>query len=226
MRHRMSGRKLSMPSDQRKALLRSLVSSLLWHDEIDTTEPRAKEAIRVVERIITLAKKDTLQARRQVQGMIFEQSIPFQGTSDKSHSDSRNQHRLLRRIFQELGPIYRDVRGGYTRIIRLGPRRGDAAMMVRLELTKGVSIGQRSPGRRAAAKPTPAPAAQPTAPVAAAPGVAAPAAEIQIGPATQPEVPAAAPDQDVQEVPAVAPDREAQEAPAAAPDREVVETTA
>ncbi|MCA1595866.1 MAG: 50S ribosomal protein L17, partial [Chloroflexi bacterium] len=121
----MGGRKLGLPSDQRRALLRSLVSSLLWHDEIDTTEARAKEASRIAERVITLAKRNDLHSRRLVTRMIFEQNIPFQGTSDKSHRDSRNQHRLMRRLFEEIAPIYKNINGGYVRIIRLGPRRGD-----------------------------------------------------------------------------------------------------
>ena len=159
MRHRMGGRKLGMPSDQRRALLRSLVSSVLWYDEVITTEARAKEASRIIDRIITLAKKNDLHARRLVQGMIFEQSIPFQGSSEKSHGDIRNQHRLLRRIFQDLGPLYRDIRGGYARIIRIGPRRGDAAMMVRLELTKGISVGRKTGSRKSVAQPRERPVA-------------------------------------------------------------------
>jgi len=164
-----------MPSDQRRALLRSLVSSLLWNDEIDTTEARAKEASRLAEKVITLAKKDDLAARRIVHGLIFEQNIPFQGSSNKLHSKHQSGHQLLHRIFTEVVPLYRDVRGGYTRLIRLGPRRGDGAMMVRVELTKGVSVGHRSGQRKrsadrasgapAPAAPTGAPALAGTAPV-------------------------------------------------------------
>ena len=165
MRHRMGGRKLGLPSDQRRALLRSIVSSLLWSDEITTTEARAKEAARIAEHIITLAKRNDLHARRLVQGMVFEHNLPFQGSSDKSHGDIRSPHRLLRRIFQDVGPLYKDVRGGYTRIVRLGPRRGDAAMMVRLELTKGVSLGNKSTTRKASRQVTPPVAAGPAAEV-------------------------------------------------------------
>ena len=157
MRHRVGARKLGLPTDQRKAMLRNLVSSLLWHDEIDTTEARAKEASRLADKVITLAKQNTLHARRQVHALIFEQNIPFQGQSDKSHRDHRNPHRLLRRVFEEIGPLYRDTRGGYTRIIRLGARRGDGAMVVRLELTKGISVGQSRSTRRSDRR-TPAPA--------------------------------------------------------------------
>lgn len=179
MRHRMGGRKLGLPSDQRRALLRSLVSSLLWHDEVHTTEARAKEAGRIAERIITLAKRNDLHSRRIVQGMIFEQSIPFQGSSDKSHGDVRNQHRLIRRIFEDVAPLYRDIRGGYIRIIRLGPRRGDAAMMVRLELTKGISLGNKT-RRRTASRTTDSPTAPAPREVAAAPVLAGPAPEAPV----------------------------------------------
>ena len=148
MRHRMGGRKLALPSDQRRALLRSLVSAVFLHDEIITTEARAKEAARLVDKVITQAKRNDLHSRRLVQRAIFEQNETFQGSSDKSHRDMRSPHLLLRRIFEELAPLYKEVRGGYTRITRIGARRGDAAMMVRLELTKGVSLGNKG-GRKA-----------------------------------------------------------------------------
>lgn len=117
MRHRVAGRKFGLPSDQRKALLRALMRAVFSHDSIETTEARAKDVRPLVEKCITTAKKGDLHARRQVRRVLPDET-------------------LVKRVVDEVAPRYRDRNGGYTRITKLGPRRGDCAMMVRLELIK------------------------------------------------------------------------------------------
>lgn len=117
MRHRKNHRKLNRATDQRMALLHALVSSLLRHTRIKTTVQKAKEAQRVAERLITMAKRGDLAARRQVLRQITD-------------SD------LVGYLFEEIAPRYQDRDGGYTRIIRAGKRRGDAAQMAILELAE------------------------------------------------------------------------------------------
>jgi len=117
MRHRKAHRKLGRATDQRLALLRGLVASLFRHDKIETTLPKAKEARRLAEKLITLAKREEgqLAARRQVLRHITDAS-------------------LVRHLFDEIAPRYVDRPGGYTRITRAGLRRGDGAQMAILEL--------------------------------------------------------------------------------------------
>ena len=115
VRHRVSGRKLGRPTDQRIALLRSLASALIIHGKIVTTESKAKEARGLAEKMITYGKKGTLHHRR-----LAEARIP-----DKS---------VVKKIFDELAGRYSSRSGGYTRIIRLGQRKGDAAPLAQLEL--------------------------------------------------------------------------------------------
>ena len=108
-------RKLGRPSDQRRAMLRNLVTSFLKHGKIETTEMRAKETRRIAEKMITLAKRGDLHARRQVLSFVYEENV-------------------VNDLFEKLAPKYADRNGGYTRILKLGPRRGDAAEVVILEL--------------------------------------------------------------------------------------------
>ncbi len=115
MRHRLAGRKLNRPTAHRNALLRNLVKDLFTHESIRTTEPRAKEARRAAEKIITLGKQGTLAARRQ--------AISFLNDKD-----------IAKRVFDEIAPRFADRPGGYTRILKVGRRQGDGAPMARLEL--------------------------------------------------------------------------------------------
>jgi large subunit ribosomal protein L17 len=115
MRHLKSGRHFNRDTKARKALMRGLCSSLLEHGRITTTEAKAKELRRWVERLITEAKDDDLAARRRV-------------ARDISNDE------VADRLFSNLMPRLRDRPGGYTRIIRKGPRLGDAAPMVLIEL--------------------------------------------------------------------------------------------
>jgi large subunit ribosomal protein L17 len=108
-------RKLGRPTDQRKAMLRNLVTSFLKHGKIETTDTRAKETRNIAEKMITLAKRGDLHARRQVLAFVTEESV-------------------VAKLFEEVAPKYAERNGGYTRMYKVGPRRGDGAEMVILEL--------------------------------------------------------------------------------------------
>lgn len=108
-------RKLGRTSDQRKAMLRAMVTYLLENGQIKTTVTRPKEVAPVAEKMITLAKKNDLAAYRQALGFITKEDV-------------------AKKLFQELGPKYAERNGGYTRIVRIGARRGDAAEMAIIQL--------------------------------------------------------------------------------------------
>ena len=108
-------RKLGRPTDQRKAMLRNLVTSLLREERIETTVTRAKETKRMADRMITLAKRGDLHARRQVLAYVYDEDV-------------------VKKLFDEIAPNYKERNGGYTRLVQTGPRRGDAAPMCKLEL--------------------------------------------------------------------------------------------
>ncbi|MCP2519756.1 50S ribosomal protein L17 [Candidatus Aminicenantes bacterium AC-708-M15] len=115
MRHRVGGKKLRRNPAHRRALLRNLVTSLLDKERIITTLAKAKAARPLAEKMITLAKKNTLHTRRQALAFIFKKEV-------------------VKKLFDELGPRFAERPGGYTRIIKLGPREGDGAEMAILEL--------------------------------------------------------------------------------------------
>lgn len=115
MRHRQSGRQLNRNSSHRKAMFRNMANSLLNHELIKTTLPKAKELRRVAEPLITLAKKDSVANRR----------LAFNRTRDRS---------IVTKLFNELGPRYEARPGGYLRILKCGFRTGDNAPMAIVEL--------------------------------------------------------------------------------------------
>ncbi|KZY28270.1 MULTISPECIES: 50S ribosomal protein L17 [unclassified Oleiphilus] len=115
MRHRKSGRKLNRNSSHRKAMFKNMAASLVEHELIKTTLPKAKELRRVAEPLITLAKNDTVANRR----------LAFARTRDNA---------VVAKLFNELGPRYQDRPGGYIRILKCGFRSGDAAPMAFVEL--------------------------------------------------------------------------------------------
>src|SRR5690625_2547038 len=115
MRHRKSGRQLNRNSSHRKAMYRNMSASLVEHEAIKTTVPKAKELRRVIEPLITLAKEDSVANRR----------LAF--------SRLRNKE-AVRKLFEELGPRYNARPGGYMRILKYGPRTGDNAPMAFVEL--------------------------------------------------------------------------------------------
>ena len=108
-------RKLGRPTDQRIAMLRNLTTSLLENGKIETTVTRAKEVRSTAEKMITLGKTNTLHTRRQAMSNITKEDV-------------------VKKLFDEIAPKYADRNGGYTRIIKIGPRRGDAAEMCIIEL--------------------------------------------------------------------------------------------
>ena len=108
-------RKLGRPTDHRQAMLRGLVTYLLENGKIETTVTRAKEVQPMAERMISLGKENTLHSRRQALAYVTKEDV-------------------VKKLFDEIAPKYEDRNGGYTRIIKTGPRRGDAAEMCFIEL--------------------------------------------------------------------------------------------
>ena len=164
-------RKLNKPSDQRKAMLRSIVTGLLWNGRVETTLARAKEARRIAEKLITIAAKEydntvtvkkvivedgekfnrevendapsKLAARRKMMSYLYDvQELKQEKESKFNYKERTKQvkHPLVEKMFREIGPKYRQraedlgTGGGYTRIIKKGPRRGDGTEMAVLEL--------------------------------------------------------------------------------------------
>lgn len=115
MRHRKKGRSLSRSPSHRKALLRNMATSLFEHERITTTTARAKELRPYAERLITLAKRGDLHARRLAARRIADRGV-------------------LGKLFDDIAPRYAERPGGYTRILKLGNRKGDAAEMALIEL--------------------------------------------------------------------------------------------
>ena len=125
----MAYRKLGRTSSQRKALLRSLTTKVLMNERIETTEARAKEVRKFVDKMITLAKKGDLSSRRRAINFLRNEIADARIEEDEVIIE-----RVTDRLFNEYAERYADRNGGYTRIIKKGPRRGDAAMMVIIEL--------------------------------------------------------------------------------------------
>ncbi len=124
MRHRVTGRRLGRTASHRKALLRNQATDLLRYGRIVTTDARAREVRRVAEQVITLGKRDTLHARRQASAYLTDRTV-------------------LRRLFTEIAPRFRERQGGYTRIVKLGPRVGDGAELAQIELVDRPPIAGR-----------------------------------------------------------------------------------
>ena len=131
MRHLNKGRKLNRTSSHRKALFKNMVLSLIRHGRIKTTDPKAKELRRVADRMVTLGKKGDLAARRRAYDFI-------------------QSHEMVKKLFDEIAPRYKDRNGGYTRVIKFGHRRGDAAMLSIIEFTGQEETTQsKKPKKRA-----------------------------------------------------------------------------
>lgn len=127
----MSYRKLGRTSSQRKAMLRDLTTDLIINERIVTTEARAKEIRSTTEKMITLGKKGDLHARRQAAAFVRNEVADVRLDEENGEVVVES---ALQKLFNELGPRYEDRQGGYTRILKVGPRRGDAAKMVVIEL--------------------------------------------------------------------------------------------
>ena len=117
MRHKIAGKGLSRDTGHRKAMYRNLVTDLLNYEKITTTETKAKEMRGLAEKMITFGKDGTLQSRRQASSFILDTKV-------------------TEKVFTDLAQKYHERRGGYTRITKLGPRLGDGALMVQLELVE------------------------------------------------------------------------------------------
>ncbi|MBM3128066.1 MAG: 50S ribosomal protein L17 [Chloroflexi bacterium] len=115
MRHRIAGRTLHRDKDQRRALFRSLITELLRHERIETTEAKAKAVRADAEKMITLGKRGDVHARRLAAQTIIDPDV-------------------TKKLFEKLGPRYKERKGGYTRLFKVGPRLGDAAPVVIMEL--------------------------------------------------------------------------------------------
>lgn len=117
MRHRKKGRQLSRTRSHKKAMLRNMATSLFRHERIRTTEAKAKELRPFAERLISLARRDDLHARRRARRHIADREV-------------------LQKLFDEIGPRFRNRPGGYTRVLKLGARKGDGAELALIELTE------------------------------------------------------------------------------------------
>jgi len=116
MRHRKTGRKLNRTSTHRNAMFRNMVTSLLLHEQIQTTDAKAKELRGYADRMVTLGKRGTLHARRQALSFVRSRAV-------------------VKKLFEEIAPRFENRPGGYTRVVKLGVRSGDAAPMSLIELT-------------------------------------------------------------------------------------------
>ena len=135
MRHRKSGRKLNRSNTHRAAMFKNMARALLTYEQIRTTEAKAKELRRIVDKLVTLALRNDLHARRQAYKVL-------------------GSHQMVQRLFDEIGPRFEGGKGGYTRILKLSqPRKGDCAPMVIIELTsKGVEAAPEKAEEKPAAK--------------------------------------------------------------------------
>jgi len=128
MRHKLGGRKLQRTSSHRRALMRNMAAALIKHEQITTTVPKAKELRPIVEKLITLGKRGDLHARRQAIAQIRDVAV-------------------VKKLFDVLGPRYKDRKGGYTRVLKAGFRYGDSAPVAviefvdRDEAAKGLDSG-------------------------------------------------------------------------------------
>ncbi len=174
MRHRIGGKQLCRDGDHRRAMLRNLAAGLFEHGQIETTLPKAKAVQPFVEKIITIAKRNNLHARRQIEARINDRKI-FAWLKDSSMSESKKRNsffdlpdesaielnrygevrkapRLVEHIIKTVAPLYSDRDGGYTRIIKLGKNRlGDGTDLVLLQLVgqeDGPQLGSGTPRRR------------------------------------------------------------------------------
>ena len=134
MKHRIVGRRLDRTTEHRTAMFRNMVTSLLRHERIRTTTPKAKELKRFAEKVITLARKGTAHARRQ------------------AHVEIRDVE-VLNKLFETLGPRFASRPGGYTRLVRVGRRAGDNAELAVIELVERTKVAEPEAGDAKKGKP-------------------------------------------------------------------------
>ena len=181
MRHRKAGRKLNRNSEHRLALMRNLTMALFQHERIITTVAKAKEVRPFVEKIITLAKRGTLHARRLALARLGPMGHARPAANAEEEAD-RDERKVIKKLFDDIGPRFKDRPGGYTRIIKRHERRlGDAGETAYLELLKA---GETKFRAKAPAAPAPAPVVStpPAAPAAPETPAAPPPTEAQAPP--------------------------------------------
>lgn len=142
MRHRNSGRQLSRNASHRHAMMRNMATSLLQHETIRTTVPKAKELRRVVEPLITMAKVDSIGLRRLAHSRLRDDAV-------------------VEKLFADLGPRFKARAGGYTRILKMEPRPGDSADMALMQLVESAAVAVEKKDDKKAAKAAKAPKAEP-----------------------------------------------------------------
>ena len=131
MRHRNSGRKLGRTWEHRKALMKNMARSLVEHERIRTTEAKAKELRILADKLITMALEDSLHARRQAYSIL-------------------GSHHSVQKLFDVIGPRFKEVPGGYTRVVKFGiPRVGDCAPMAMIEFTRLAEEAPEAPAEEA-----------------------------------------------------------------------------
>jgi large subunit ribosomal protein L17 len=200
MRHQRAGKKLGRDAAHRKALYANLAGALIEHGRIKTTVTKAKAVKPLAEQMITLGRRGDLHARRQ--------AVAFLRSKDVVHH-----------LFAEVAPRFRDRPGGYTRIVKIGPRPGDAAEMAYLELVgEEVEVTPRRRRERAAAEPVPATATE-EPPASVAEVVEEPAVEDEAVPAAE------EPDAEAEDVAADEPPADEPEAAAETPAEDEAEPT-
>ena len=128
MRHKNAFRKLNRSTAHRRALLRNLATSLVLHNRIETTLPKAKELKRVADKLVTLGKKNTLHSRRQAMGYLFAINRAATGNAQKLTA--------VHKLFEEIAPRFAERNGGYTRVVRTRKRDGDKAQLAVIEFVE------------------------------------------------------------------------------------------
>lgn len=151
MKHRKKLKKLNRTASHRRALLRNLATSLVLHNRIETTVPKAKALKRVADKLVTLGKEDTLHNRRQAMSYLFAINRHASGNAQKLTA--------VHRLFTEIAPRYTERNGGYTRVVRSGSREGDNAPMAIIEFVEaGVQRADKKRKRRVVKTESAAPA--------------------------------------------------------------------
>ena len=146
MRHRVAHRKLGRTTEHRLSLLRNMAASLITHERIRTTVAKAKELRPFVEKLVTLGKRDSLHARRRALSILSSKTV-------------------VRRLFSDVSPRFSERPGGYTRILKLGPRQGDGAPMAFIEFVDYQFKGGEAPAPSAKSRPKPKKEDEPVEPV-------------------------------------------------------------
>ncbi len=140
MNHQTKLRKLGRTASHRRALFRNLATSLVLHNRIETTLPKAKELRRIADSLVTLGKKNTLHARRQAMQYLFAINREVEGNAQKWTA--------VHKLFEEIAPRYSERNGGYTRVLRTRKRLGDKAQMAMIEFVEAGKAGKGEKKKR------------------------------------------------------------------------------